>query len=200
MMKSGSWDSDEVLDAIDEIGTQAERAGEIIRHIRRLIRRQEPQRSSVDIEHVISDVVSFVRPRAHDAGIEIQRVKPSSRIPNVLADPIQIEQVLVNLLHNGFEAMEDTPRDKRKTTIEVSTDGNGMVGVAVSDTGKGLPAEVIHKVFDPFFTTKSEGLGIGLSISRSIIESHAGQIKASINSAGGATFLFTLPTEEDADI
>ena len=197
MMKSGGWDSDELLDAMEEAGTQAERAGEIIRRMTRLVHKKGPHRSSVNIENVIDEAISLIEHEARLRGTTIRQVELSEKPPMLGVDRIQIEQVLVNLLRNSFEAMDSINKSKRRITIEVSTDENDTVQVAVSDAGKGFPAENIERIFEPFFTTKSQGLGIGLSISRSIIEAHGGRIWAEHNRAGGATFRFTLPTGKE---
>jgi len=192
LMKSGSWDSHELLDAMEGMADQAERAGEIIRHIRDLVRKRESHRTTINVSDVVAEAIGLVQAEARLKGIKIRQVKSGENISPVLADPIQIEQILVNLLRNGFEAMADTAEDKRRITVEVSAAEDG-VAVAVSDTGKGVPHEIVHKVFESFFTTKPEGLGMGLSISRSIIEAHGGRISILGNSAAGATFKFTLP-------
>jgi signal transduction histidine kinase len=195
MMKSGDWDSNELLEAMQEAGAQAERAGEIIHRITKLVRKKEPHRSSVNIENIIDEAIAFIEHEALLRKITIQMVEPSERLPMLKADTIQIEQVLLNLLRNSFEAMDNIKGSRHQVTIEASRDESGAVQVAVSDTGQGLPAENIDRVFEHFFTTKSQGLGMGLSISRSIIEAHGGRIWAEHNPAGGATFRFTLPIE-----
>ena len=193
MMKSGDWDSNELLEAMDEAGAQAEQAGEIIRRTTKLVRKKEPHRSRVNIENIIDEAITLIEHEAQLKGITIQQVEPSEKLPMLEADAIQIEQVLLNLIHNSFDAMENVNKSKKQVTIEVLVDKDDTVQVAISDTGEGLPAENIDMVFEHFFTTKSEGLGMGLSISRSIIEAHGGRIWAEHNPAGGATFRFTLP-------
>jgi signal transduction histidine kinase len=115
----------------------------------------------------------------------------------VLADLIQLEQVLVNLARNAIEAMEPMKPQERRLTIRTSAPAPGTVKVAVSDTGVGLPPETGPRIFDPFFTTKTNGLGIGLSIARSIVEMHRGQLWVEPGSGPGCTFVFTLPTAPD---
>ena len=193
MMKSGDWDSNELLEAMEEAGVQAEQAGEIIRRTTKLVRKKEPHRSRVNIENIIDEAITLIEHEAQLKGITIQQVEPSEKLPMLEADAIQIEQVLLNLIHNSFDAMENVNKSKKQVTIEVLVDKDDTVQVAISDTGEGLPAENIDMVFEHFFTTKSEGLGMGLSISRSIIEAHGGRIWAEHNPAGGATFRFTLP-------
>ena len=193
MVKAGNWDSNALLEAIQEAGAQAERAGKIIRRIANLVRKKEPHRSGVSIGEIIRETINLIEYEARLKGITIQWLEPSERLPMLKVDRIQIQQVLVNLLHNSFEAMKNVDQSKRQIIIEVSTDGNDMVQVMVSDTGCGLSAENTDRIFEHFFTTNSQGLGMGLSISRSIIEAHGGRIWAESNPPGGATFRFTLP-------
>jgi PAS domain S-box-containing protein len=193
MMKSGDWDSNELLEAMEEAGAQAERAGKIIHRTTKLVRKKEPHRSRVNIENIIDEAIALIEHEALLKGITIQLVEASEKLPMLEADAIQIEQVLLNLLRNSFDAMENINKSEKQVTIGVSMGEDDTVQVAISDTGEGLPAENIDMVFEHFFTTKSEGLGMGLSISRSIIEAHGGRIWAEHNPAGGATFRFTLP-------
>ena len=197
MMESGAWDCNELLDAMRDVAAQAERAGQIIHRIAKLVRQKEPHKSSVNIEDLIQETVSFVDSEAKLRGITIEQVEPSEEMPFVTVDSMGIEQVLLNLLQNAFEAISDMHDRKRQVTIRVSRDTNDAIEVTVSDTGKGLPMENIDIVFQPFFTTKSKGLGIGLSISRSIVEAHGGHLVAELNPAGGALFRFTLPLRGD---
>jgi PAS domain S-box-containing protein len=200
MMESGAWDSNELLDAMRDVAAQAERAGQIIHRMAKLVRQKEPHKSSVNIKDIIQETVSFVDSEAKIRGITIERVEPSEEMPLVTVDSLGIEQVLLNLLQNAFEAISDMHDGKRQVTIRVSRDTNDAVEVTVSDTGKGLPMENIDIVFQPFFTTKSKGLGIGLSISRSIVEAHGGHLVAELNPAGGALFRFTLPLKGNVHV
>ncbi|MCK4752919.1 MAG: PAS domain S-box protein, partial [Planctomycetes bacterium] len=195
MMKSGTYDSDELLDVMKEIGTQAERSGKIIHRLEKLVRKQEVYRCSIDINDVINEAIGFMEAEAHRSKVTIRQIVASEKIPAILADSIQIEQVLLNILHNSFEAMYDTNDGERQATIEVLIDNGSMIQVSISDNGEGLAVEDVDKVFDAFFTTKSNGLGMGLAISRTIIEAHGGRIWAERNETGGATFRFILPVE-----
>src|SRR6202043_3576699 len=118
-------------------------------------------------------------------------LKPN--LPPVEADPIQIQQVLINLVVNGFDAMRDTPVQNRKILMETEHRGNEVIGVSIRDYGVGIPDEARERLFEPFFTTKREGLGMGLAIVRSIVEAHHGTIVAENAAGGGARFHFTLP-------
>jgi len=200
MMESGAWDSNELLDAMRDVAAQAERAGQIVHRMAKLVRQKEPHKSSVNIKDIIQETVSFMDSEAKLRGITIERVEPSEVMPFVTVDSMGIEQVLLNLLQNAFEAISDMHDGKRLVTIRVSRDTNDAIEVTVSDTGKGLPMENIDRVFQPFFTTKSKGLGIGLSISRSIVEAHGGHLVAELNPAGGTLFRFTLPLKGDVHV
>ena len=193
MILSGDYDSDELLQAIEETGAQAVRAGKIIHRIANMVRKKEPHHSSVYLGEIISETINLIEYEARLNGTTIKWVEPSEESQMLNVDRIQIQQVLVNLFHNSFEAMKDIDQSKRQISIEVSTDENDTVQVAVSDTGCGLSAENTDRIFEPFLTTKSQGLGMGLSIIRSIIEAHGGRIWAQSNAAGGATLRFTLP-------
>ena len=130
--------------------------------------------------------------KAIQAGVSI-RLELAEDMPLILVDRIEIEQVILNLVRNGFEAMNDTVIGQRQLTIQTSMAGNGAIEVAISDTGEGLSPENAEKIFESFFTSKPNGLGIGLSISRSIIEAHGGNLWAESNPDCGATFRFILP-------
>ena len=195
MMKTGDWDSDELLRAVEATGAQAIRAGKIIRRITNLVRKRETQRSSVQIEEIVAETINLIECEARLKGTTIEWVEPSEKAVMLQVDRVQIQQVLVNLIHNCFEAMKNLDQSRRQIGIEVSTDRNNMLQIAVSDSGSGLSAENRDRIFEPFFTTKPRGLGMGLSISRSIIEAHGGRIWAESNTAGGATFRFTLPAK-----
>jgi two-component system sensor kinase FixL len=120
----------------------------------------------------------------------------SPDLPQVRGDRIQLQQVLLNLLLNAFDAMKDCPGDEREVLLRAEPDGAGLVRTSVSDLGPGLTSDKLDRIFQPFFSTKREGLGVGLSISRSIIEAHGGKLWAENNNGRGATFCFTVPIEE----
>jgi two-component system sensor kinase FixL len=118
-------------------------------------------------------------------------------LPFVRGDRVQLQQVLLNLLMNAMDAVADDAPDKRRVKLQVRSNGDGFVVVAVSDWGHGIPAEKLNSIFEPFFTTKPQGMGMGLSISRSIVEAHGGRISAVNNPQVGATFRFTVPVAKD---
>lgn len=187
MIKAGKADPDRLLQALEKAAQQAERAGKIISRIREFVKRSEPRRQDVSITRILDNAVGFADIDAHKRQIKIQQHLPDP-LPDVVADPILIEQVLLNLLKNGVEAMEDSDY---ATLHVVVTDQGQQIEVAVIDRGHGLSDP--ERLFEPFYSTKSEGLGMGLNICRTIIESHHGRLWASSNPDGGTIFRFTLP-------
>jgi hypothetical protein len=182
----------ELARALGEVARQAERAGEVIRRYREFVKRREPQRQAVDINTIIREVIEFTSAEARQEQVRV-RSKLAKSLPKVFADYIQIEQVLVNLVCNACEAMGETEQETRTITIETLR-RRGAVEIAVSDTGPGVAPEKLDRLFDSFFTTKPDGMGMGLSISRSILEVHDGRLWGTPNRKGGMTFHFTLPT------
>lgn len=187
MVKAGQTDPDKLLSALEKAAAQAQRAGKIISRIRDFVKRSEPRRQQVDIQTIVENAMSLAEIDAHKRGLEIIH-HPLKDPPTVLADPILIEQVLLNLIKNGIEAMEQS--EQRALTVQVSRHHN-TIEVAVIDKGHGVADP--DRLFEPFFSTKAEGLGMGLNICRTIIESHHGQLWATKNPEGGTTFRFTLP-------
>ena len=170
------------------------RASDIISRLRKLFKKGAPQTSVVDVSEVIQEMVVLLHGEASRYSVSIQ-TELSTDSPQVLADRVQLQQVLMNLMLNGIEAMHDTKSGGQLTIRSLRGEGGQLV-ISVSDTGVGLPPEQAEQIFNSFFSTKAQGTGMGLSISRSIIESHGGRLWASSNSERGATFNFTLPTAE----
>jgi PAS domain S-box-containing protein len=170
------------------------RASDIISRLRQLFKKGAPQTSVVDVSEVIQEMVVLLRGEASRYSVSIQ-TELSADSPRVMADRVQLQQVLMNLMLNGIEAMHDT-KSGGQLTIKSLKGESGQLLVSISDTGVGLPGEQADQIFNAFFSTKAQGTGMGLSISRSIIESHGGRLWATSNSEGGATFNFTLPTAE----
>jgi len=172
------------------------RASEIIGRVRSLFKKDSLLHEEVDINEVIREMVVLLQVEASRHSISIHSdIVPD--LPPVMADRVQLQQVLMNLMLNGIEAMKDrnTPG---KLTIRSQRDDSGQLLISVVDTGVGFPAEKIEQIFNAFFTSKSQGTGMGLPISRSIIESHGGRLWAVSNPESGATFHFTLPIEATA--
>jgi signal transduction histidine kinase len=175
---------------------QAERARKIIQRVRDFLRKREPQLSPCELNEIVRDIVSMVELDADDRHVGVALdLKPS--LPVVLADKVMIEQVILNLVKNAVEAMQEMPSDRRRLLIRSALSGPHSVEISVSDTGRGIPPEMIENLFTPFFTTKRDGMGMGLHICRSIVEFHDGRLWGTLNPGGGSTFRFTLPAEID---
>jgi signal transduction histidine kinase len=184
----------EARDAALEMAKDARRAAHIIDRVRSLYRKGSSQMDTVDLNEVIGEILLMGRNEANRHSVNI-RTEIAGDLPNVMADRVQLQQVLMNLILNGIQAMEEKGG---LLTIKAQLDQDGRVLIAVSDTGAGLPAEKAEQIFEAFFSTKPEGSGMGLAISRSIIESHGGRVWATSNCGKGATFYFTLPIAAQA--
>ncbi len=192
MIESGDCDSERVADVLEKIGLQAERAGGIIRHLRQFVRKEQPELSLVNLNDLVDEVIELVRPEARAAAVTIETdLDPD--LPSVTAQHIQIDQVILNLARNAIEAMAEFPVSRKLLTISTRTGGRNAVIVTVSDTGPGLSEEILDDVFNPFVTTKRKGMGLGLSISKGIIEAHKGNLYLERSGGMGAVFRFTLP-------
>src|SRR2546426_7201450 len=172
------------------------RAAEIVSRIRLLFKKGTPQREFVDINEVVREMIVLLRGEATRHNISV-RTELAAELPPVLGDRVQLQQVLMNLMLNGMDAMKDVD-GTRELAIKSQQAENEQVVVTVSDTGVGLPAQQADQIFKAFFTTKPHGTGMGLSISRSIVESHGGRLWATDNSPRGASFHFALPTKAEA--
>jgi signal transduction histidine kinase len=168
------------------------RAADIITRLRQLFKKGAPQTNLVDVSEVIQEMVVLLRSEASRHSVSIL-TELSDGLPRVVADRVQLQQVFMNLMLNGIEAMQDTKTEGQLTIKSLMAEG-GQLLISVSDTGVGLPREQADQIFNAFFSTKAQGTGMGLSISRSIVESHGGRLWATSNPGHGATFSFTLPT------
>lgn len=177
--------------ALQETAKQALRAGDIIRHLREFVTRGDTERKSQDVKSLIEEAGALALIGARERGIRTE-FEFGTQHDLVLVDRVQIQQVLTNLMRNAIEAMRDSER--RELTVRTRSGGDGQLTVEVADTGPGISEEIASRLFQPFVTTKSGGMGIGLSISRRIIQSHGGDLNVHRNETGGATFTFTLPT------
>ena len=182
-------------EGIAEVVQQAERAGDVLDRLREFVRGGEYRRTLTEIEPLIGAVLGLTRTEAMQRAVEIEaRIDPG--LPAVLADRVQIEQVLVNLLRNAMDAMEVADSGRRSIVVAVRRSSSRAVEISVADSGPGVATEVADTIFEPFVTTKSNGMGMGLSISRSIVESHGGRLRMARNVRSGAMFNFDLPTAE----
>jgi two-component system sensor kinase FixL len=187
-----------VRDAMDKASEQALRAGEIIRRLRDFVSRGETERKIEHLPKLIEEASALALVGAKERDVRV-RFLFDQHGDLVLADRVQIQQVLLNLIRNAVEAMAESPR--RELTVTTAARDGGMVEVAVADTGPGLAEQVARQLFQPFVTTKRQGMGVGLSISRTIVDAHGGKIWAEKNENGGTTFRFTLrAVQEVADV
>ena len=188
---------DEVREILADIRDDDQRASEVIRRMRSLLRRQELAPQAVEINAAVEEALKLLSISASARKVMINFERTAS-VPRVWCDPVHFQQVLLNLVLNGMDAMADIRQEQRQLIVRAGHDGNGMVKVTVSDCGPGIPSDKMPKLFEPFFTTKKEGMGMGLSIARTIVEAHHGQIWAENNTNFGATFSFTVPISKEA--
>lgn len=191
-LASGEYRHEDILTAMRKASAQAERAGKIIRRMREFVKKSEPNRVPVSLAEIFDEAVGFAEIEARKAGVAI-RVDMPADLPPVFADKILIEQVVLNLVKNGIEAMQQTPSTGRELIVAARRDGTRTVEVTVADRGHGIDAANAEQLFTPFYTTKPEGMGMGLNICRSIIEYHDGRLWVRPNPGGGSVFGFTLP-------
>jgi signal transduction histidine kinase len=181
---------EELRQVIEDIRKDAMRAGEVIRHMRALLRRRELTMQPFDLNRAIGDVLGLT---GADLGRHRVAVETSfGPIPTIIGDQVHLQQVMLNLILNGVDAVSALPAGKRRLSIATARRDAG-IEVAISDSGPGIAAEDAAHLFDSFFTTKPHGLGLGLSIARSIVEAHGGSIRAETQAGGGASFIFFLP-------
>src|SRR3989454_608166 len=190
-------DLEEARQAASRIVKDATRAAEVISRTRLLFRKGTPQRALVDVNEVIREMIVLLRSEATRYSISV-RTDLALDLPQVMGDRVQLQQVLMNLMINGIDAMKDVD-GTRELIIKSQRVENEQLLVSVSDTGVGLPPQQAAQIFNAFFTTKAHGTGMGLRISRSIVESHGGRLWAADNSPRGASFCFTLPTKVEAN-
>ena len=194
LMNSGAAKSDSMIEALEGARDQAMRASEIIRHVRQFVSKRPLRKERIDMNDVVGQILKFAQHdlRKHKIKINLHLAK---NLPPVEADRIQIEQVLLNILRNSMEAMQDSDGGKREIKIVTDLSERSVIQTAIFDTGPGMDEKILGRIFDPFVTTKEgSGMGVGLSICRSIIENHGGRLWAESRPGQGATFFFTLPT------
>jgi two-component system sensor kinase FixL len=194
MMTAGQPDLREIRAILKDIVADNTRAGEIMWRMRGLAKKENLELVPLHLLTVIEDVVLLLRSDAIFHNIQIQ-FKPVPPLCRVHGDRVHLQQVVLNLLLNAFDAMKDLPANERKVDVWIKPDGENRLKVGVRDCGSGVPEETLDRVFEPFYTTKHDGVGMGLAISRSIIEVHGGKLWVEPNHPEpGATFYFTLPS------
>ena len=191
-MAANPADLEEVREILKDIVQDDSRASEVIQRMRALVKKEEVAFVPLDLGEIIRDVARLVHSDAALLNVDIA-LELYPNLPTVQGDRVQLQQVVLNLLLNAFDAMKDCPVNERRVVLQAEQEGARMTKVAVRDRGPGLRGDKLDKIFQPFYTTKRDGLGMGLSISRSIIEDHGGSLWAENNPDRGATFCFTVP-------
>ena len=187
----------QVRDALGEIVRQAERAAQIVRRTRTFVKKRPPEQRLVDLNDLVTEAIELTRGEMTEHAVTLETRLHAAPLP-VHADSVQVQQVVVNLLHNAIDALDQSPSGARHLQVRTAADHQQQALVHIRDTGPGLTPETAEQLFQPFFTRKPHGLGLGLSISRSIIEAHAGHIWAESQPGHGATFSFALPRQEES--
>ncbi|MGH6894171.1 MAG: PAS domain-containing sensor histidine kinase [Dongiaceae bacterium] len=195
LTQSAAFDRGKLIDILDKTVDQATRAGQIIRRLRAFVQKHEVERSREDINQVIEEASALAFIGLKEKGIRVT-LERTAGLPHAMIDKVQIQQVLINLIRNSVDAMEGLPR--RELTIRSGENG-GTIQVSVADTGSGIADEVAERLFQPFVTTKAAGMGVGLSISRTIVEAHGGQLWHEPNVGGGTVFHLTIPVNGGVD-
>ena len=193
-----SPDLDEARAAVERIIRDGSRASEVIGRIRALVKKSPPRQDWLNINDTILEVIALARSEMHTNRVSLQ-TRLSDDVPLLHGDRIQLQQVILNLIINGIEAMNGIDEGRRELIVSTERETNGSNGllIAVRDSGVGLNSENLEHLFDPFYTTKPDGMGMGLAISRSIIEAHGGRLWATLNTPCGAVFQFTLPQNSE---
>lgn len=194
-LRAGNWDAQEMLTTLEKAGAQAERAGRIIQRVRELVRKRVPLAVACDINSVISNAAILIEMTAEKNNVQL-KLELAPELPVVHADEVMLEQAILNITRNGIESMQETPPDERELTIRSRVNQDGAIEIEIADTGCGIPEALVGNLFEPFFTTKPDGLGMGLSICRSVMEWHDGRLWATRNSGRGSTFHLTLPVPQ----
>jgi len=185
-------DLTEVKTAFDEVVRAGNRAADVVASVRRMVKKAPGQGDNVRVNDEITEIVAITHGEATKHGVSV-RTELARDVPTIKGDPVELQQVLLNLTVNAIQAMSSLKDGVRELVIRSEADGRGGVVVSVIDTGPGLDPEARERIFQPFYTSKEGGLGLGLSICRSIIESYGGQLWVNANSPRGAVFQFTLP-------
>lgn len=196
LLRSGKANSEDLLDAMERTSAQAHRAGQVIRRMRSFVKERKTQREELDVNELVGDVVELAKMDLPDQSSLIQ-LELAPALPKIIADSFQIQQVILNLIRNAADAMQSCAEENQPIIIRTALIDRDHIRIAVSDDGEGIRKEHVQKIFTPFFSTKESGMGIGLAICRSVVESHHGELSFENNPNGGATFNLTLPIESE---
>lgn len=196
-IRSGKADLQDIIPALEKTTQQAQRAGNVIRRIREFVKRKAPDRKPCQLSKIIEDAVGFAEIDARNRAIHIETQLPDAPLPTVFADPILIEQVLLNLLKNAMDATSAGELGFHRVLLRVQTEAKSL-RISVTDFGCGIAPDIREKLFEPFFSTKTEGMGMGLNICRSIIEYHDSSLEIHDNTPCGSVFVFFLPVFQEA--
>jgi two-component system sensor kinase FixL len=197
LIESGQSDDDEILATLKKCDSQAQRAGDVIRRLRHFVQKRELGRQEVSCDELIRDLAALAEVDARTNGIPLT-IDVAAGLPKIMVDAVQIQQVVLNLIRNGIDAMLNMDQNDEGISVSVTKFENDQIKITVTDHGSGITKEAEKKIFQPFFTTKSSGLGLGLAICQSIIASHGGVLSFTKNPSGGTTFHFTLPVISEA--
>jgi C4-dicarboxylate-specific signal transduction histidine kinase len=192
MLDSVPPDMEKIKELLADIKRDDQRASEVVRRLRRLLAKAEREAQDIDLNETVGEVLKLVSVQAAACDVTLNS-ELAPQAPRVSGDRIQLQQVILNLVVNGMESMAGASNGRREITSRTTISDEGTAGVSISDSGPGIPPDKLRQVFEPFFTTKDQGMGMGLSISRTIIESHGGRIWAENGSRGGAVFRLSLP-------
>ena len=194
-LQSGQWDADQLTGWIAEIRSHAKRASEIVRRLRTFLMKGETEYAPVDINTLILDVVGWMESEMRRLKIDLS-LELQQSLPDVMADDILVEQVMLNLLRNAMDALAEVQAETRRLIIRSSASSD-EIRVTVSDSGPGVPQAIADRIFYSFITSKEQGLGMGLSVSRSIVEAHGGRLYVDSEAKSMTTFIFTIPLTAD---
>lgn len=198
LLHAAKPDLDELEGALRDIAADARRAGTIVHELRRFLRRHEATPAPLAVADLFGTVARFVSPEARNHGVIVE-IRADTRLPAVMADRVQIQQVLVNLLLNAIDALQSQPAAQRRVLLEATPAGPDLVTLSVQDSGPGIPPQRRSNLFEPFASTKPDGLGIGLAISQTLVNAHGSRIAYTDVETGGARFSFTLATAHTED-
>lgn len=196
LINSGNFKHEQVTSALEHAAQQAERAGAILHRIKNFVRKNELYLEPVCGNELINNVILLIQDTANEAGIKLSTHLSEENIPKILLDKIQMEQVILNILRNGMEALQSSKQSTPQLMIQTKVHPNKTFSISVQDNGPGIKSEHLKKLFDLYFTTKKHGMGVGLAICRTVVEAHGGNILAKNIPTGGACFEINLPIME----